>query len=365
MQNVRVEKLVKRFGEVAAVDGVSFEVPKGKLLTLLGPSGCGKTTTLNIIAGFEKPDGGDVYVGDRLISSASQGVLLPAHQRNLGMVFQSYGLWPHLRVRDNVAFGLQMRKAPRSEIVGAVERALELVRLDGMGERYPSQLSGGQQQRVAFARALVYGPDVLLLDEPLSNLDASLREEMRLELTDLQAKTGITTIFVTHDQTEAMVMSDLIIVMNRGRVEQVGTPQEIYEMPTNEFVASFVGISNFFDGEILDNPDADKIVPVRIGETVLQCRADRRSKGERVLVCVRPEDWEVSKERPPGGVRNAIESRVEKTVYMGGTSELWVRYAEFVIRIQGVHLPKAAIGNTLYLSARPQNIILIDQKHSC
>ena len=156
MQNVRVEKLVKKFGDVVAVDGVSFEVPKGKLLTLLGPSGCGKTTTLNIIAGFETPDSGDVHVGDRLISSASENVLVPAHKRNLGMVFQSYGLWPHLKVRDNVAFGLQMRKTPRNEIAGAVERALGMVRLDGLGERYPSQLSGGQQQRVAFARALVY-----------------------------------------------------------------------------------------------------------------------------------------------------------------------------------------------------------------
>ena len=231
MQNVRVEKLVKRFGDVTAVDGVSFEVPKGKLLTLLGPSGCGKTTTLNIIAGFETPDDGDVHVGERLISSATENVLVPAHKRNLGMVFQSYGLWPHLRVRDNVAFGLQMRKTPRNEIAGAVERALGLVRLDGLGERYPSQLSGGQQQRVAFARALVYEPDVLLLDEPLSNLDAALREEMRLELKELQTESGITTIFVTHDQVEAMVMSDIIVVMNHGRIEQMGSPSDIYQNP--------------------------------------------------------------------------------------------------------------------------------------
>lgn len=279
------------------------------------------------------------------------------------MVFQSYGLWPHLRVRQNVAFGLQMRSAPRGKIAGAVERALELVRLDGMGERYPSQLSGGQQQRVAFARALVYEPDVLLLDEPLSNLDASLREEMRLELKELQTKTGITTIFVTHDQTEAMVMSDLIVIMNHGRVEQIGTPREIYEAPANQFVASFVGVSNFLEGELLDNPNADSIAPVRIGQNVLQCRADGKSKGESVLVCVRPEDWEVSKDRPPGGVLNAIESSVEKAVYMGGTSELWVRYSNSLIRIQGVQLPEAAIGETLYLSTRPQNIILIDQAH--
>ncbi len=364
MQDVRVENLVKRYGEVAAVDGISFKVPKGELLTLLGPSGCGKTTTLNIIAGFEHPDGGDVYVGDRLISSASRNVLLPAHKRNLGMVFQSYGLWPHLSVRENVAFGLRMRNAPGSEIASAVERALELVRLGGMGDRYPSQLSGGQQQRVAFARALVYEPDVLLLDEPLSNLDASLREEMRLELTDLQDKTGITTIFVTHDQTEAMVMSDLIVVINRGRVEQIGTPKEIYEAPANQFVASFVGISNFFEGELLETPGDGKIAPVRIGKDVLQCRAGGRSKGERVLVSVRPEDWDVRREKPPEGARNTIASRVEKTVYMGGTSELWVRYADSVIRIQGVHLPEAAVGDTVYLSADPRNIILIDRTDS-
>ena len=276
MQNVRVEKLVKRFGEVIAVDGVSFEVPKGKLLTLLGPSGCGKTTTLNIIAGFETPDGGDVHVGDRLISSATENVLVPAHKRNLGMVFQSYGLWPHLRVRDNVAFGLQMRKTPRNEIAGAVERALGLVRLDGLGERYPSQLSGGQQQRVAFARALVYEPDELLLDEPLSNLDAALREEMRLELKELQTESGITTIFVTHAQVEAMVMSDIIVVMNHGRIEQMGLPSDIYQNPANQFVAGFVGISNFLEGEVVAAGPGDARTAVRVGDMTLFCM-DRKA----------------------------------------------------------------------------------------
>ena len=280
MQSVRVEKLVKRFGVVTAVDGISFEVPRGRLLTLLGPSGCGKTTTLNMIAGFEAPDGGDVRVGDRLISSASRNVLVPAHKRNLGMVFQSYGLWPHLKVRDNVAFGLQMRRTPKSEISEAVERALGLVRLDGLADRYPSQLSGGQQQRVAFARALIYEPDVLLLDEPLSNLDAALREEMRLELKELQAETGITTIFVTHDQVEAMVMSDVIVVMNNGRIEQMGAPGDVYQNPANQFVAGFVGVSNFLEGEVVDAGAGGGRSAVRVGGVTLLCRAPPRRRRE-------------------------------------------------------------------------------------
>ena len=356
MQNVRVEKLVKRFGDVVAVGGVSFEVPKGKLLTLLGPSGCGKTTTLNIIAGFETPDDGDVHVGERLISSASENVLVPAHKRNLGMVFQSYGLWPHLRVRDNVAFGLQMRKTPKNEIAGAVERALGLVRLEGLGERYPSQLSGGQQQRVAFARALVYEPDVLLLDEPLSNLDAALREEMRLELKELQTESGITTIFVTHDQVEAMVMSDIIVVMNEGRIEQMGSPSDVYQNPANQFVAGFVGISNFLEGEVVATGLDDARTAVKIGEVTLFCRSAGVSEGSRVLLSIRPEDCVASTEAPPEGTPNVIECSVDKAVYMGGVLELWLSASGQKIRVHGHRLPILESGATIYVSIDPASI---------
>lgn len=354
---VNIDRVSKWFANTRAVDAVSLHIAAGELFFLLGPSGCGKTTLLRCLAGFYTPDEGSIRIGDRDVT------LLPPHVRDTGMVFQSYALWPHFTVAQNVSFGLEMRGVARPEREKRVDEALELVRMRDRAKDKPNQLSGGQQQRVALARALVVRPQCLLLDEPLSNLDASLREEMRLELKELQTKTGITTIFVTHDQTEAMVMSDLIVIMNHGRVEQIGTPQEIYEAPANQFVASFVGVSNFLEGELLDNPNADSIAPVRIGQNVLQCRADGKSKGESVLVCVRPEDWEVSKDRPPGGVLNAIESSVEKAVYMGGTSELWVRYSNSLIRIQGVQLPEAAIGDTLYLSTRPQNIILIDQAH--
>ncbi len=356
MQNVRVENLVKRFGEVTAVDGVSFEVPKGKLLTLLGPSGCGKTTTLNIIAGFETPDGGDVHVGERLISSASQSVLVPAHKRNLGMVFQSYGLWPHLRVRENVAFGLQMRKTPKNQIDAAVERALGMVRLEGMENRYPSQLSGGQQQRVAFARALVYEPDVLLLDEPLSNLDAALREEMRLELKDLQTESGITTIFVTHDQVEAMVMSDIIVVMNNGRIEQMGAPSAVYQNPANQFVAGFVGVSNFLEGEVVDAAAPDARTAVRVGEATLLCKAVDASAGSGVLLSIRPEDCVATLSAPPEGTPNVIECTVEKAVYMGGVLELWLSAGERTIRVHGHRLPIPEPGARVYVSVDPRSI---------
>ena len=364
MQSVRVESLVKRFSDVTAVDGISFEVPKGKLLTLLGPSGCGKTTTLNIIAGFETPDDGDVHVGDRLISSASENVLVPAHKRNLGMVFQSYGLWPHLRVRDNVAFGLQMRKTPKNEIAGAVERALGLVRLEGLGERYPSQLSGGQQQRVAFARALAYEPDVLLLDEPLSNLDAALREEMRLELKDLQTESGITTIFVTHDQVEAMVMSDIIVVMNHGRIEQMGSPSDIYQNPANEFVAGFIGISNFLEGEVVAADLPKGQTAVKVGEMILTCKTAAVSEGSKVLLSIRPEDCVATLETPPEGSANIIQCLVDKVVYMGGVLELWLNAAGQNIRVHGHRLPILDSGASVYVSIDPASIKAVENKPS-
>jgi iron(III) transport system ATP-binding protein len=360
MQDVRVENLIKRFGEVVAVDGISFEVPKGELLTLLGPSGCGKTTTLNMIAGFEDPDGGDVYVGDRLISSADQDVLLPPHKRNLGMVFQSYGLWPHLRVRENVAFGLQMRKVPKRETQSAVERALEMVRLSGMGERYPSQLSGGQQQRVAFARALVYEPDVLLLDEPLSNLDAALREEMRLELKELQTETGITTIFVTHDQMEAMVMSDVIVVMNNGRIEQMGSPRDIYQQPSNQFVAGFVGISNFLEGTVAGSINGDGLTPIKIGNQTLLCKSTGHAMDASVLLSIRPEDWVATVAAPKEPAANTLKCEVEKSVYMGGVLEIWLQASGQQIRVHGHRLPMLDGGATLYISVNPELVKVVD-----
>src|SRR5262245_54183645 len=244
MSVIALRGLTKRFGNVVAVDDLSLEVGDGELLALLGPSGCGKTTTLRGVAGFELPDSGEIYFGDRRVTD------LPPEQRNIGMVFQNYALFPHMTVRDNVAFGLAMRKTPAGEAARRVASVLARVQVTGMEGRYPRQLSGGQQQRAALPRALVIAPDVLLLDEPLANLDAKLREEMRFYVRSLQRDVGITTIYVTHDQAEAMVIADRIAVMFGGRVHQLAAPQEIYNRPQTWMVAEFIGLTNFIEGSI-------------------------------------------------------------------------------------------------------------------
>jgi len=241
VKDVRAVGLVKAFGAAIAVDRVDLEVPAGSLVTLLGPSGCGKTTTLRLVAGLERPDAGDVYVGGRLLTSAARGIFTSPEKRRMGMVFQTYAIWPHMTVFENIAFPLRAQRRPAAEIRERVLAALETIGLDGFAERPAPLLSGGQQQRVALGRALVADPDVLLLDEPFSNLDARLREEMRFELKELQARVGVTTLFVTHDQAEAMILSDRVLVMNAGRIAQAGTPREIYEEPASRFVMDFLG----------------------------------------------------------------------------------------------------------------------------
>ncbi|MDH4291869.1 MAG: ABC transporter ATP-binding protein, partial [Dehalococcoidia bacterium] len=247
MAFIKIENLFKKFGKVAAVNHVWLEVKQGEILTLLGPSGCGKTTTLRCIAGLERPDEGDVIIDGK--SMFSQG-FVPPSKREIGMVFQNYAVWPHMRVFDNVAYGLKIQKLPKNVIKKKVTENLESLGLTGLEKRFPGQLSGGQQQRVALARALVGNPKVLLLDEPLSNLDAKLREKMRFEIKSLVRRMGITSVYVTHDQAEAMVISDRVSVMNAGDIVQVGTPEEIYKKPANRFVADFIGTTNFIPGEI-------------------------------------------------------------------------------------------------------------------
>ena len=356
MIDVKLEGLVKYFGEVTAVDDVSLTINKGEVVTLLGPSGCGKTTTLNMIAGFERPDAGNIYVGERLISSVAKRVFVPPHRRNLGMVFQSYGLWPHLTVARNVGFGLEMHGIARTELQQRINEALRLVRLDDFGDRYPSQLSGGQQQRVAFARAIAYQPDVLLLDEPLSNLDAALREEMRLELMELQAKTGHTAIFVTHDQVEAMVMSDRVVVMNEGRIEQVGTPDEIYEHPNSRFVAGFIGIANFLEGELAEAQNNVGLGFVRVGDQLLQCSVENEKVGEKVLLSVRPENWHVSTSAPLDAGPNLFQNPVSKIVYLGGTREIWIDMGGQQVRVHATHLSELEPGALLYHWVSPEYV---------
>src|SRR4030067_42153 len=249
MAFIKIENLLKKFGNMVAVNHISLEVKKGEILTLLGPSGCGKTTTLRCIAGLERPDEGDVIIDDK--SMFSQG-FVPPSKREIGMVFQNYAVWPHLRVFDNVAYGLKIQKFAKHMIKQKVTEVLESVGLTGLGRRYPGQLSGGQQQRVALARALVRNPKVLLLDEPLSHLDAKLREKISFEIKSLVRRMGLTSVYVTHDQAEEMVISDRIVVMDTGNIVQIGSPEEIYKKPANRFVADFIGTTNFIAGEIVE-----------------------------------------------------------------------------------------------------------------
>jgi iron(III) transport system ATP-binding protein len=250
MAFLELARLTKRYGPVTVVDSIDLAVERGSLVCLLGPSGCGKTTTLRLIAGFITPDGGEIRVGGRMVSSAGFGE--PPERRRMSMIFQSYALWPHMTVRENVGYGLALRKLPKAEIASRVDRILAVTRLQALADRYPSELSGGQQQRVSLARALVVEPETLLLDEPLSNLDANLREEMRFEIRRLHDEYRYTTVYVTHDQAEAMTTADLIVVMSQGRIEQAGSPEEVYERPQTEFVARFLGGTNILKGRRLD-----------------------------------------------------------------------------------------------------------------
>lgn len=309
---VELRNVTKRFGEVLAVDSISLQIPDGEFFSLLGPSGCGKTTTLRLIGGFEMPTGGEVCIG-----GAVQGYK-PAYQRPVNTVFQSYALFPHMSVAENVSFGLQMQKVPKEDILRRVEEALEMVRLTGFGKRRPNQLSGGQQQRVALARALVNHPQVLLLDEPLGALDLKLRKAMQLELKALQDRVGITFIYVTHDQEEALTMSDRIGVMRHGSLLQVGTPQEIYELPTTRFVADFIGDTNYLEGD-LDSLRGDVAEVIVHGECrMLASPTPGLVAGRPVSVGFRPEKARIAGATVPDG-HNQIRCTVGDVVYTGSS----------------------------------------------
>jgi spermidine/putrescine transport system ATP-binding protein len=312
---VKLESLVKRFGEAVAVDGIDLEMPPGEFFTLVGPSGCGKTTTLRMIAGFERPTSG------RILLDGVDVARTPPHKRNVNTVFQSYALFPHLSVADNIAFGLKYRRLTKEERRQRVVEMLALVRLEGFGSRKPSQLSGGQQQRVALARALVLNPRVLLLDEPLGALDARLRKDLQVELKALQADVGVTFIFVTHDQEEALTMSDRIAVMNGGRVEQAGPPQTVYENPETLFVADFLGVSNLIAADAAGDDGGGCVL--RVGERTL--RAGQGATGARgeVKTMIRPERVRVEPQGAEGD--NRLPGMVEHSVFLGSFLELHVR----------------------------------------
>ncbi|HEY7465130.1 MAG TPA: ABC transporter ATP-binding protein [Dehalococcoidia bacterium] len=316
MSDVRLVAATKRYGSAVALRKLDLDVPQSSFFALLGPSGCGKTTTLRLIAGFEVADAGEVWIkGDNVTR-------VPPHKRNFGMVFQQLALFPHLSVNDNVAFGLRMRRTDRREIEKRVARALDLVKLTGYGDRFPRQLSGGQQQRVALARAIVFEPSVLLLDEPLGALDKMLREEMQVELRELQRRLGITTVFVTHDQEEALTMSDFVAVMRDGEIEQMGMPREIYERPRTRFVAKFLGASNFLSGEIVGTEGPKVVIDLggsRLAVDRIQTGPALGNGDSRLTLAVRPERISLL---PAGSGR--LQGTVTDVVYRGSETHVFV-----------------------------------------
>jgi spermidine/putrescine ABC transporter ATP-binding subunit len=310
--------LEKYFGAVRAVDGVSIDIAPGEFVTLLGPSGSGKTTSLMMLAGFEIPTAGEIYVDDRPVAA------VPPYRRNIGMVFQNYALFPHMTVGENIAFPLKLRRIKKDEIARRTHEVLELVKLPGYERRFPRQLSGGQQQRIAVARALVFNPRVLLMDEPLGALDKQLRESLQLEIKYLHEQLGVTIIYVTHDQQEALVMSDRIAVMNEGRIEQIGTPTELYDTPATRFVASFIGESNFLDGRLLDAADGYCAVDVPGAGVIRAPVRDRLRPGTDVTATVRPEKI-VFADDAPAGATNALAGTVVDVIFVGEMRRYEVR----------------------------------------
>ena len=337
MSEVRIEHVFKRFGDVTAVSDFDLSVKDGEFVSLLGPSGCGKTTSLRMIAGFERATEGEIYIGDHCVSSHIKNTFAPPEKRDIGMVFQSYAVWPHMTVTENVAYPLKIQKVPKEERAARVAEMLKLVHLDEYGSRYPHQLSGGQQQRVALARALVMRPGLLLLDEPLSNLDAKLRESMRFEISSIQKELGITVIYVTHDQSEAMTMSDRVVVMSRGVIQQIGTPYEIYRNPANKMVADFIGLVNFVEGEV----QGDRVYISGTGVSFPNTSGITGS----ATIAVRPENITMSR------TSGTIEGTLVHRFYLGDAVDYRVQCKHHVIRVivKGAELKEFTDGEKVYL----------------
>ncbi len=349
MTPIRIQNVVKRYGEVAAVDHVSLDIAAGELFFLLGPSGCGKTTLLRTLAGFVAPDAGDVYFGDERVTDK------PPRARDAGMVFQTYALWPHMNVAANVAYGLQVRGLPRDAVRDKVEKVLKLVQMPGMGDRRPGQLSGGQQQRVALARALVIEPRVLLLDEPLSNLDARLRDELREEIRRLHQQTGLTMVYVTHDQKEALTLADRLAVMQKGKLVQVGRPQDVYNRPATRFVAGFLGDSNFLPGTVRESRDGSCVVETPVGP-LSGVAGFTAGAGDRVVCSVRPFALALAE-----GNANRIGATVDQVSFLGELVHLQVKAGP--VPLQVVSLPYQAgrlkAGDAVTLSVAPEQVVVL------
>jgi len=346
MSFVQLTGLTKRYGGVPVVSDVSLSIGKGQLVCLLGPSGCGKTTTLRLIAGFVEPTAGEILVGDRVVSSPQKTV--PPERRNMSMIFQSYALWPHMTVAENIVYGLKLRKIDSATIKKKLDEILATTRLAPLAQRYPGELSGGQQQRVALARALIVGPETLLLDEPLSNLDANLREEMRFEVRRLHDAFRYTTVYVTHDQSEAMTTADVICVMNLGKIEQAGSPEEIYDRPRSEFVARFIGMSNVFKGKALDQARISFAgVPLRVTGDPLQ------PNGE-TAVSIRQHQIELLATEPMAK-DNVVPATVMRQVFLGSSRDYMVEAADGTqLRIVTEADESVGPGATVWLRMPPE-----------
>ncbi len=349
---ITIKNLTKRFGKVAAIDNVSLMIQPGEFLTLLGPSGCGKTTLLRCIAGLEDPNEGEIYIGDKLVFSKTRGIAVPAGQRNLGLVFQNYALWPHMTVYKNMTFALEIRKLPKDEMDQRVKSALTEVQMQGYEDRYPREMSGGQQQRIALARMLAYQPQVFLMDEPLSNLDARLRMDMRSELKRLHHVAGATTIYVTHDQVEALTMSTNIAVMKEGVLQQMDTPDRVYHYPANLFVADFIGNPkvNLLDGVVCAKNQVD------LGKFILP--VDTHAASGEVVVAVRPEDVVISTQPDPG----AVEFVAYSILPSGADTTIVAKLGELEITVKVMGISKIKMDEKIWLKFDAQSLNVYDKK---
>ena len=359
--HIEVENLEIHYGDVPAVRGVSFSVQPGEQLTLLGPSGCGKTTTLRAIAGLEQPTAGEIRIAGAPVYSSAQHVNIPAEKRGLSMVFQSYAIWPHMTVFENVAYGLRVRRESKEAIAQKVERALDMVQMRAFSARGASQLSGGQQQRVALARAFVFQPSVLLFDEPLSNLDAKLRADMRIELRELQHRLGITSVYVTHDLEEALAMSDRIVVMKDGLIAQVGSPSEIYNHPRNAFVADFVGSANLIRGRNRTDLAMGDVAALETSSGhVVYGMAHGRPAGADLTFSIRTVHLGLSAAKP-AGTQNVWPVRVERSVFQGDFTQTHVAWGDQRLVIRGAAMEPLPEGSEAFLSVEPKRVVLLEE----
>jgi len=367
---LRVVNLEKHFrrqhgSQVAAVDNVSLDIEPGSMVAVLGPSGSGKTTLLRCIAGLEAPTGGEIWSGSELLSSGEAGVLVPPERRNFGMMFQSYAVWPHMTVFGNVAYPLRTRRLPTAEIEERVTRMLRVVGIENLRDEYPANVSGGQQQRVALARCLVRDPKVILFDEPLSNVDAKVREELRVELLAMHKRLGFAGLYVTHDQEEAMVVSDRIVVMDHGKVVQVDTPRQVYRRPRSRFVANFIGLANVWEGKVKleAGPSATTTVVTKAGDMIVanaNVSGGLGSAGDDVIVMARPEDLSVAAERPTGARDATVMPGILRAeMFRGSHSELLVDVGNHIVRVRSSRSQALAEGSTVFIVASPDALCVL------